>query len=166
MDAYEAVVTKRDIRHFSDREIPNDVMDRVLQAGRMAGSAKNLELNRFIVVRDQAAKEAVAGAGDFSSWIPNAPVVIGFASPAAGLRSFDIGRQAQNMMIVANAEGLASCPVTLHHPDRARASVGLPDDWEMPMALALGWPAAVLPDSPLKRDRISLDELIRHDRWS
>ena len=166
MDAYEAIVTKRDVRHFSDREIPDDVMDRVLQAGRMAGSAKNLEVNRLIVVRDHAAQERIAEAGDFSSWIPTAQVVIGFASPADALRSFDIGRQAQNMMITAHAEGLASCPVTLHHPERARASVGLPDDWEMPMAIVLGWPADDLPDSPLKRDRLSLDELIRHDRWS
>jgi len=166
MDTYEAIISKRDVRHYSDREISDELLGRILQAGRMAGSAKNLELNRLIVVRDQSVQDAIAGAGDFSSWIGTSQVVVGFASPAEGLRGFDIGRQAQNMMIAAHAEGLASCPVTLHHPDRARESVGLPDDWEMPMALTLGWPAAEVPDSPLKRDRVSLDELVRHDRWS
>ena len=166
MDAYEAIISKRDVRHYSDSEISDESLRRVLQAGRMAGSAKNLEINRLIVVRDQVVQDAIAEAGDFSSWIGTAQVVVGFASPVDGLRSFDIGRQAQNMMLAAHAEGIASCPVTLHHPDKAREAVGLPADWELPMAIALGWPVRDVPDSPLKRDRLSIDELVRHDRWS
>ncbi|MDW3178815.1 MAG: nitroreductase family protein [Acidimicrobiia bacterium] len=166
MDAYETIISKRDVRHYTESEISDESLGRVLQAGRMAGSAKNRELNRLIVVRDQAVQDALANAGDFSSWIGTAQVVVGFASPAEGLRSFDIGRQAQNMMLAAHAEGIASCPVTMHHPDKARAAVGLPDDWELPMVITLGWPVNDVPDSPLKRDRLSMDELVRHDRWS
>ncbi|TFH20555.1 MAG: hypothetical protein E4H05_02065, partial [Acidimicrobiales bacterium] len=105
-------------------------------------------------------------AGDFASWIGSSAAVIGFASPQDQLRLFDIGRQAQNMMIAAHAEGVGTCPVTLGHPDLARAAVGLPDDWVMPMVITLGYPVADHPDSPLKRPRVALDELVRNDRWS
>lgn len=166
MDTHEAIISKRDIRHYTDEAVPDDLIDRVLQAGRMAGSAKNAESNRLIVVRDQAVQDALAGSGDFSAWIGSAAVVIGFAAPRATMRQFDIGRQAQNMMIAAHAEGLATCPVTMHHPDRSREAVGLPADWDMPMVITIGWPAHDRPDSPLKRDRIPLSELVRYDHWS
>ncbi|HEY5662975.1 MAG TPA: nitroreductase family protein [Ilumatobacter sp.] len=166
MTPYEAIITKRDLRMYTDRAIPDDVMHRILQAGRMAGSAKNIEANRLIVVTDQAVQDALALAGDFASWIGASTVVIGFAAPAEQLRPFDVGRQAQNMMIAAHAEGVGTCPVTLGHQDVARAAVGLPDDWVMPMVITLGYPVADHPDSPLKRPRVALDELVRHDRWS
>ena len=166
MDIYETIISKRDIRHYTGEAVPDDLIQRVLQAGRMAGSAKNAESNRLIVVRDQAVQDALAESGDFSGWIGSAAVIIGFAAPQATMRQFDIGRQAQNMMIAAQAEGLATCPVTMHHPDRAREAVELPADWEMPMLITIGWPAHDRPDSPLKRSRIPLSELVRYDRWS
>jgi nitroreductase len=165
MTPYEAIISKRDLRVYTDQPIGDDVIHRILQAGRMAGSAKNLESNRLIVVTDQQVQDALAQAGDYASWIGSSAVVVGFASPADQLRLFDVGRQAQNMMIAAHAEGLGSCPVTLGHPDKARAAVGLPDDWVMPMVITLGYPVEDHPDSPLKRSRVPLDELVRHDRW-
>lgn len=166
MDPYEAIITKRDTRHYTDQAIPEDTLKKVLQAGRMAGSAKNLEVNRLIVFQDQAVQEALAEAGDFASWIPTAQAVIGIAAPLESQRMFDVGRMAQNMMVVAHAEGLASCPVTLHHSDKARAAAGLPDDWDMTMVITLGWPSPDAVDSPLKRTRVSLDALVSYDRWS
>jgi len=163
---YDAIISKRDLRVYTDDPIADDVMHRILQAGRMAGSAKNLEVNRLIVVTDQAVQDALAEAGDFSSWIGTSAAIVGFASPASELREFDVGRQAQNMMVAAHADGIASCPVTLHHPDRARAAVGLPDDWVMPMVITLGVAVDDHPDSPLKRTRVALDDLVRQDRWS
>jgi len=53
MDAYRAVVDKRDQRAFLPKPIPEDALRRILQAGRMTGSSKNSEPNRFIVIRDR-----------------------------------------------------------------------------------------------------------------
>lgn len=166
MTPYEAIVSKRDLRVYTDQTIADDVMHRILQAGRMAGSAKNLEVNRLIVVTDQEVQDALVDAGDFSSWIGTSAAIVGFASPTAELRMFDVGRQAQNMMIAAHAEGVGSCPVTLHHEDKARAAVGLPDDWSMGMVITLGYPVEDHPESPLKRTRVALEDLIIRDRWS
>ncbi len=166
MTPYDAIVSKRDLRTYTEAAIPDDVMRRILQAGRMAGSAKNMEANRLIVVTDKTVQADLANAGDFSSWIASSAVIVGFGAPSTEIRLFDVGRQAQNMMIAAHAEGIGSCPITLHHPDRARAAVGLPADWEMPMVITMGYPVADHPDSPLKRPRIALEELVRNDRFS
>lgn len=166
MDAYEAIITKRDTRHFTDEPIGEDRLRRVLQAARMAGSSKNQEVNRLIVVCDQDVQDALSEAGDYASWIGTAPVVVVIASPVGSLRMFDVGRMAQNMMVAAHAEGLASCPVTLQHQDRARAAVDVPDDWDATMVVALGRPAPDAPESHLKRPRTPLDDLVRYDRWT
>jgi len=166
MTPYEAIVSKRDLRMYTSQPIEDAVMHRILQAGRMAGSAKNLEVNRLVLVTDQAVQDALAEAGDFSSWIGTSAAIVGFASPTSELRAFDVGRQAQNMMIAAHAEGVGSCPVTLHHADKARDAVGLPDDWDMRMVITLGYPVNDHPDSPLKRTRVALDELVVHNRWT
>jgi nitroreductase len=166
MTPYEAIVSKRDVRDYTDEPISDEVLTRVLQAGRMAGSSKNQQVNRLILFRDQAVQDRLAEAGDFASWIGTAAVIIGIAAPVASLRMFDVGRMAQNMMVAAHAEGLASCPVTLHHQDRVRAAVGLPEDWDMTMVVTLGWPVADVPDSHLKRPRLSLDELVSYDRFA
>lgn len=166
MTPYEAIISKRDIRDYTDEPIPDAVLERVLQAGRMGGSAKNREVNRLIVFRDQAVQDELALAGAHSSWIGRSAAIIGIAAPIDSLRMFDVGRMAQNMMLAAHAEGLASCPVTLHDEERARAAAGLPQGWDMTMVITLGWPVADLPDSPLKRRRVPMDELVRYDRFS
>jgi nitroreductase len=165
MTPYEAIISKRDIRDYTGEPIPDEVLRRVLQAGRMAGSSKNQQVNRLVVFRDQAVQDRLAEAGDFASWIGTAAAIIGIAAPIDALRMFDVGRMAQNMMVAAHVEGLASCPVTLHHQNRARAAAGLPDDWDMTMVITLGWPVADVPDSSLKRPRVPLDELVYHDRF-
>ncbi len=166
MTPYEAIISKRDLRVYTEQPIADDVMHRILQAGRMAGSAKNLEVNRLIVVTDQAVQDALVEAGDFSSWIGSSAAIVGFASPTAELRMFDVGRQAQNMMIAAHAEGVGSCPVTLQHQDKARDAVGLPEDWSMGMVITLGYPVDDHPESPLKRTRVALDDLVVRNRWT
>lgn len=166
MTPYEAVVSKRDLRMYEDRPIAGEAMQRILQAARMAGSAKNVESNRLIVVTDQGVQDALAASGDFSSWIGSSAAIVGLTCPTAELRLFDVGRQAQNMMLAAHADGVGSCPITLQRAEATRAAVGLPDDWSMPMVITFGYPVEDHPASPLKRPRVALEELVRYDRWS
>lgn len=166
MDAYQTIISKRDLRQYTEDPISDDVLGRVLQAARMAGSAKNVEPNRLILISDQNVQDAVALAGDFTSWIGSSTLIIGIAAQEDDLRLFDTGRTAQNLMLAAHGEGLATCPVTLHHQDVARDAIGFPVDWVMPMAVTMGWPDPEAPRSPLSRQRVSLDELVIRNRWS
>lgn len=175
VDAMQAILSKRDRRSFRAEAVDEAVLGRVLQAARMAGSAKNAQVTRIIAVTDSDTRRGLRSCGDFTSWIDKAPVTLVFVVPVAGGRLFDVGRMAQNAMVAAHALGLASCPVTLHHQQHVRALLGVPDDHEAPMAVALGWPdeaptgvrskvrqwASVSPRGP----RLPLETLVHHDRW-
>ena len=165
MDTYTAIVTKRDARRFSSDPVDEAELRRILEAGRMAGSAKNEQAIRLIVVTDQGDRERLATCGKFSDWLPSAPVVIAFVVPAGGGRPFDYGRMAQNMMVTANSLGLASCPMSFHDADCARQTLGVPEDRSVPMGVAVGHPGD--PDPNRKSSpRVPLDELVNWGRWS
>ena len=165
MDTYEAIVTKRDTRRFRPDPVDDADLRRILQAARMAGSAKNEQVNRLLVVTDQDDRARLAGCGRFARWLPSAPVVIVFVVPAQGARPFDYGRMAQNMMVTANALGLASCPMTFHDEACARDVLGIPDDLTAPMGVAVGYPGEADQNRP-SSPRVPLDELVRWGRWS
>ena len=164
MDAYQAIVSKRDRRRFTSDPVDEADLRRVLQAGRMAGSAKNSQVSRIVVVTDADDRERLARCGDFAGWLPRAPVVLVLGMPTEGGRLFDLGRMAQNMMVAANSLGLGSCPVTFHRPDCVIEVLGIPDGYVAPMGVGLGWPG---PPDPSKQGspRIPLEELVHHGRW-
>lgn len=165
MDAYQAIITKRDTRQYLPDAVGDEVLDRVLRAGRMAGSAKNAQVTRIVVVTDEERRRGLATCGDFTAWIHTAPVVLVLVAPVEGGRLFDLGRMAQNLMIAAHAVGLATCPVTFHHQDRLRPLLALPDELEGPMGITLGHPAALDPDRP-RAPRLPLTELVHRETWS
>lgn len=164
VDAHEAVVGKRDTRSYTDEPVGDDDLRAVLQAGRMAGSAKNAQLTRVVVVTDGEQRRRLTECGDFTSWIDGAPVVVVLVMPVEQGRLFDVGRMAQNMMVVAHSRGLGTCPVTFQHQDRVRAVLGLPDDLEARHAITLGH-RDTEPPNPLRAPRVALDELVHRDRW-
>lgn len=168
MDALRAIRTKRDTRSYADRSVPDEILERVLDAARMAGSAKNVQPVRAIVVTDHGTKVALKAGGDFAAWIDQSPVLIVFTvtGDAGPRRLFDIGRHAQNLMVAANAEGLASCPVTLHHQDEVRRILDVPGDVETPMLVSLGWPQSTEPPAGIAGPRVPLDTYAMRGRWS
>ncbi len=175
MTPYEAILSKRDTRAFDSRPIPEETLHRILQAGRMAGSAKALEPARFIVVRDQAQKEAVAACGNFTPHLPNAAaIVVIVLEPEMGVVGapltifrgpFDAGRAAQNMMLTAWSEGIASCPASLHKAEDAVRVLGLPPGYTVANTIAFGYPAAAGDTLRPPRPRHPLEEYVHYERW-
>jgi nitroreductase len=163
MDAYRVIVTKRDTRTYASKPVPEETLHRILQAGRMAGSAKNLQPCRFVVVREQARKEELASCGQFAAYIPTAAVLIAVVIPEDA-REFDAGRAAQNMMLAAWNEGVASCPVTMHDQECARRVLGVPEGHRVAIVLALGYPAPAQEQRP-RSPRLPFDEYVHWERW-
>ena len=174
MDVYQTIVSKRDTRAFELRPIPDDVLHRILQAGRMAGSAKALEPVRFVVIRDQDQKQAISACGLSTQHLLTAAAVVAIVlEPEMGVVGapltifrgpFDSGRAAQNMMLAAWAEGVASCPASMHHAEDAAAVLGLPAGYVVANTIAFGYPAASAPGRP-QRPRKPLDEYVHWERW-
>ncbi|HEY7296180.1 MAG TPA: nitroreductase family protein, partial [Dehalococcoidia bacterium] len=81
-----------------------------------------------------------------------------------GGSAFDAGRCAQNMMIAAWAEGITSCPTSMHHPECAREVLGLPEGHHVQILLPFGYPAEDTPQRQ-SRPRLPLDEYVHEERW-
>ena len=174
MTVYETILGKRDTRAFDGRPIPDDVLHRILQAGRMAGSAKALEPVRFVVIREQDQKQALSVCGLSTAHLLTAAAVVAIVlEPEMGVVGapltifrgpFDAGRAAQNMMLAAWAEGIASCPASMHHAEEAAAVLGLPEGYVVANTIGFGYPAASDTGRP-QRPRKPLEEYIHWERW-
>ena len=103
------------------------------------GSSKNSQNWKFVVVRDPEQKTRLSKTGTYMTPVNNAPCAIALVDLSEGYE-FDVGRAAQNIMLAADAIGLASCPVTLHEGNEAAAVLGLPEGASVRYAVALGYP--------------------------
>jgi nitroreductase len=135
MDTYLAIASKRDTRHYAPAPIPDDVVQRILDAGRVTGSAQNRQPWRFLVVEDTEARRQLADAVYEPTNIRDAQLVVAIS----GTRPFDLGRCAQDMMLAAWNEGVASCPNGIADAEAAQNALGLE---EPPVTvLGFGYPA-------------------------
>jgi nitroreductase len=139
VDTYLAVASKRDWRSYADRPIPEDVVTRILDAGRVAGSGSNKQPWTFVVVEDAERKQRLAETVYAAGNVLGAALVIAIATPGGG-RTLDVGRAMQNMMLVAWNDGVGSCPNGM--PDRAQTAevLGLEGEVEPVIVLTFGFP--------------------------
>ncbi|HKZ08035.1 MAG TPA: nitroreductase family protein [Methylomirabilota bacterium] len=164
MDAYRAVVDKRDQRFFLDRPLPEEALRRILQAARMTGSSKNSEPNRLVVVRDRARLAALAGLSPYARFIARSAATIVIAQTHK--HEFDAGRCAQNMMVAAWGEGVGSCPAHLPEPEVATL-LGTPPGVLINRVIAFGYvdPERAAAPASVSRQRKPLTELVHWETW-
>jgi nitroreductase len=147
LDTFLAIASKRDQRDYADREIPEDLVRRILDAGRIAGSAQNRQPWRFVVIEDASLRDQVAETVYVPGTVLGAKLVV--ALVVQGSPGFDAGRVAQNMMLAAWNEGVISCPNGMPDRDRTAAALGLQEDEQVLNVLAFGYPAR--PRNPERR---------------
>jgi nitroreductase len=142
LDAYLAIVSKRDERSFDRRSVPEETVERILEAGRLSGSAHNGQPWRFLVVEDRDVRSQLAVCAFSPGMVVLAPLLIVVAARTDGTRfaGFDAGRAAQNMLLAGWADGLVSCPAGLHDTQRAAGLLGLGAGEPPVVALCFGYP--------------------------
>jgi nitroreductase len=128
------------VREYAERPLPDEVVHRILDAGRLSGSSRNTQLWQFVVVRET---EALAETVYAPSNVRNAQLVVAITGEA-GL--FDVGRAAQNMMLEAWNEGVGSVPNGIRDADAAERVIGVAP---VQMVLTFGYPAT--PRDPASR---------------
>jgi nitroreductase len=136
VDTFLAIASKRDERRYAVRTVPEEVRLRILDAGRLAGSARNRQPWTFVVVderREQLAELVYAPAN-----VSGAAFVVAIATQ--GSAGFDAGRAAQNMVLAAWNEGVVSCPNGMPDADAVRTLLGLADDQQPVIVLSFGYP--------------------------
>lgn len=164
---YEAVKGLRVVRHFEDRQLSDDHLDALLEAGRWTGSSKNRQSWAIIVVQDRDQLDRLAECGDFTTPLRNAPTTLVPVRLPDGY-DWDMGRLSQNIMLAAASLGIGSCPVTFHREADAKAVLGVPEDHGTRFGISLGYPdpeaeRAGRATSPLS-GRQPLDGMIHRDR--
>lgn len=174
MDTYRSIISKRDTRSFSAQPVPEDVLHRILQSARMAGSAKNAQPIRLVVLRDSARKAELAACGQFTPHVVSAPLVVALVlvpelgvvgAPFSIFRGpFDAGRAAQNMMLTAWEAGIASCPASMHDAECARQVLRLPEGHTVANLVAFGYPAGHDANAGT-RARMPLEEFVYWEEW-
>ena len=136
MDAYLAIVSKRDTRRYAEREISPDLERRILEAGRLAGSAMNRQPWRFVVVGTPEARKRIAETVYVPENVLGAKLVVAIVG-SAGL---DAGRCAQNMMLAAWNDGVVSCPNGMPDAGLTAGALGLQGDERPAVVLSFGYP--------------------------
>jgi nitroreductase len=141
VDAYLAIASRREVRSYSDRPVPEQIQQRILDAGRVSGSSANRQQWRFVWVTDRERLERLADTVYEPGNIRGCAFAVAVAMSGKGPTSFDAGRASQNMLLAAWTEGVGSCPNGM--PDRAAAGevLGLSEGEEPAIVLSFGYPA-------------------------
>jgi nitroreductase len=173
MDVRTAITTKRAIRTFAARPIADGELRWILDAGRRAGSSKNLQRWDFIVCRDRGHLRDLATVGPFAGHLAGAAAGIALVTPDPHVADsplsvmFDLGQAAENMMLAAWELGIGSVPATVYDHDAARSLLGYPADRHCEYILSFGYPAepGALTAPRRKGGRRPLDEIVHWERW-
>ena len=142
-----AVARMRAIRHFAPQPLSDDDLHAILDAGRHAGSSKNLQRWQFVVVQDRDRLAELAAVGASAGHLAGGAAAIALVTPDPRAADaplsivWDLGRAAQNMMLVAWSRGVGSVPATVYDQPMCRRILGYPVDQHCEYILNFGYPA-------------------------
>lgn len=173
MDTWYAVDSIRVVREFEDRPLATAEVVRILNAGRRAGSSKNLQRWGFVLVREKARLARLARAGPWAGHLESAAAAIALVTPDPHVKDaplsvmWDLGRAAQNMVLVAWNLRIGSCPATVYDYDLARHELAFPCDHHCEYILSFGYPAdpAVFTAPKSKGGRRALEQILHEETW-
>ena len=150
MDFYEVVRTRRSIRKYSSKPISDDVLNRVLDAVRIAPSGSNRQPWKFILVKDKDVKAELASNCNNQQFIAEAPIAIAACGydvqynrggyMGAMSMIMDVSIAFTHLILAARAEGLGTCWIGAFNNDALKKLLKLPDEWNVVAVTPLGYP--------------------------
>jgi nitroreductase len=170
MNVSEAVRTKRAIRKFQDKPLPQEVINTILNAGRRSQSSKNTQAWQFIAIRDRSILKELSQCGEWAGHLAGAALGVAILTPDPEGKfqiMFDAGQAAAFMQLAAWELGVGSCPASLYEFDKTRAILKFPAEWHLRVALSFGYPLEEekITAAPKKGGRRSLEEVVHWDKW-
>ena len=170
MNVSEAIRTKRAIRKFQDRPLPDKVIHAILNAGRRSQSSKNEQAWHFIAIRDKSILEALSKCGTYAGHLAGAAMAVAILTPEPTAKfqtMFDAGQCAAFMQLAAWELGVGSVPASIYEAEKARQILEFPPEWHLRIALSFGYPLdeGKLSAAPSKGGRRSLEEILHWERW-
>jgi len=164
MDVFEAIRTRRSIRKFRPKPIPDEKLEMILEAGRLAPSAGNRQPWRFVVVKDTERKRAVAEAAGYQMFIADASVIIAaLGDPEASSRWFrqDPMIAVEHMVLAATALGYGTCWIGAFGEEEVKRILRIPEGLKVIALLPIGFPD----EAPAPRARKPLKEIVFLEKY-
>lgn len=161
------------MRQFTDRPVSREDIERIVNAGRLSGSAKNAQPWQFIIVTRRETLRGLSECGPWCGHLAGAAFAVVLTTddlhdPPTLTKPFDLGRAAQNMILAAWELGIGSCMATIYEAERVRALLGIPKERAVPWAISFGYPAPEADPrhrSPRAGGRKTFDDVVRWERW-
>ena len=164
MEVFGAMKGRRSIRKYESRDIPNELVAKVIEAATWAPSSKNRQPWEFIVIRDPETKRRIAELAPYGKFLAEAPVAVAIITDPAKLPWFyevDGASAAQNFALAANALGLATCWVGTMDREAAKALLAVPHEKNLLTVLPLGY----LAEKPEPKPRKPVAEVTYAERY-
>ena len=166
----DAIKKRQSVRSYQDKEIPEDVLQQVLEAGRLAPSASNRQHCKFIVVKDEDLRKKLVPACKNQKFIGEAPVVIAGCSTnpdyvmTCGEHSYsiDLTIALDHMSLEAASMGLGTCWIGAFYQDQVKEILGVPENVRITSLMPLGYPKVLA----TKTERKPLSEIICYDKYT
>jgi nitroreductase len=166
LDVSETIRTLRAVRRFTEQPIPDEAIRAILNAGRRAQSAKNTQPWSFVAVRDKTTLKQLSECGAYAGHLAGAALGVALISPnPTGL---DIGQAVAFMQLQARELGVGSCIASIYEPERAKAILGVPDEFHFDIALSFGYPVAPdewRPAAVRSGGRRPFDDVVHWEKW-
>jgi nitroreductase len=171
METWDAIRARRNVREYTSESVSDADLDRIAEAGWRAPSAKNRQPWDFVIVTDTTALQELSTVWMGAGHIARAAAAIIFVIPVPAderrkvTDQYDIGQATMAMMLAATDLGIGTGHSSVGDQDKARAILGVPDDYLVAYMLGVGYPA----DRPLapirKPSRRPFDEVVHHGHW-
>ena len=173
MDVLECIKTRRSIRKFKDKPVEMEKLGVIIDAGRHAPSAGNLQDWKFILVTEQPLRRKIADACLQQFWIESAPVIIVICAEHRKEERFygDRGEKiysiencsaaAENMFLAAHSQGLGCCWIAAFTDHMLRRALGIPEDVRPTVVLPIGYPD----EKPGAVSRLRLEDVTYIENW-
>ncbi|HUV05801.1 MAG TPA: nitroreductase family protein [Armatimonadota bacterium] len=159
MDAIECMKTRRSIRAYQDKPVPKEVIEDIVDCGRLGATAINIQPWGFVVAQDAMMRKKIADTTDHGKFIAQAPVCIAVLCEDTKYYLEDGCAATQNILNAARAHGLGSCWVAGDKKGYAQQIVemlGMPPNYKLVSLVSIGYPAEER--SPTKK---RLSEVLR-----
>lgn len=168
MEVFKAIQTRRSVRKYKPDVVPEEKLQKVLEAARLAPSAHNAQEWKFVVVKDSAKRKALAEAVG-QNFIAQAPVIIvavgldpkHILSSGNPAYAIDLAIAIDHMTLAAVEEGLGTCWIGAFSQKEVKEVLNIPENCKVVALLPLGFPA----DSPGPKSRKNLKEIISYDTF-
>jgi nitroreductase len=170
MKIIEEIVNRRSIREYSQKTIEPEKLARILEAARLAPTARNQQDWKLILVKNSAIKEKLVDlAAPHQQFLKGAQIIIAACAlnPTYIMRCshpaylIDLAIVLEHVALQAVREGLGTCWIGSFDEEKAKTVLGIPQDVRIVELMSMGYPGQL----PTAENRKSIQDLIRWDSW-